>query len=119
MRITIAMAAITLVTTPAMATGSAADGRREFSRCAGCHSVEPAHNGIGPSLAAIVGRKSATAPGYRYSPALQSANITWNDDTLDRFLSDPQGLVHGTKMFGGVPDARQRQNIIAFLDTLK
>jgi cytochrome c2 len=50
---------------------------------------------------------------------MTAAHVTWNDASLDRFLSNPQGLVHGTKMFVSVPDAHQRQDIIAYLDTLK
>ena len=47
------------------------------------------------------------------------AHVTWDNDSLDKFLGNPQGLVHGTKMFVSVPVAQQRQDIIAYLDTLK
>jgi cytochrome c2 len=50
---------------------------------------------------------------------MASAHITWTDETLDRFLSNPQGVVRGTKMFVGVPNERDRQDIIAYLDTLQ
>ncbi len=50
---------------------------------------------------------------------MTSAHITWDDASLDKFLNNPQGLVHGTKMFATVPDTTQRQDIIAYLDTLK
>ena len=76
-------------------------------------------NKIGPSLAGVVGRKSGTAAGYNYSPAMKNANITWDDSTLDKFLAGPAGFVHGTKMFISVPSSTDRQNVIAYLETLK
>jgi cytochrome c len=108
-----------LFAAPAIAVGDAANGQRDFSRCAACHAVQAGHNGIGPSLAAVVGRQSGTAAGYHYSPAMAGAHITWDDASLDRFLTNPQSVVHGTKMFIAVPDAQQRQDIIAYLETLK
>jgi cytochrome c len=50
---------------------------------------------------------------------MKSANITWDDATLDKFLASPNGFVHGTKMFISVPSGTDRQNVIAYLDTLK
>jgi len=50
---------------------------------------------------------------------MAGAHITWDDDSLDRFLANPQNFVHGTKMFASVPDAHQRQDIIAYLNSLK
>lgn len=103
----------------AVAAGSTSDGQRDFGRCAGCHAIQPGHNGIGPSLADIVGHQSGSAPGYNYSTAMAGAHITWDDASLDKFLANPQGVVHGTKMFMAVPNASQRQDIIAYLNTLK
>jgi cytochrome c len=94
-------------------------GEQVFMRCAGCHSTMPGENKIGPSLAGVFGRKSGTEPGYDYSPALKAANITWDAHTLDQFLTNPMANVPGTKMFISVPDATDRQNVIAYLQTLK
>jgi cytochrome c len=55
--------------------------------------------------------------GYSYSP--KNANITWDDATLDKFLASPADVVHGTKMFMNLPSSTDRQNVIAYLDTLK
>src|SRR5207302_799233 len=76
-------------------------------------------NKIGPSLVGVVGRKSGSEPGYNYSPALKAANITWDQKTLDQWLQNPTGDVHGSKMFITVPNAEDRQNVIAYLETLK
>jgi len=52
----------------------------------------------------------------RYSPALKSANIVWNDKTLDEWIEDPQHLIAGNQMtFAGIKDARQRADLLAFL----
>jgi len=90
-----------------------------FARCAACHSTKAGENKIGPSLAGVVGSKSGSEPGYSYSPALKSANITWDEHTLDQFLANPTADIHGTKMFISVPNAADRENVIAYLQTLK
>ena len=52
----------------------------------------------------------------RYSPALKSANIEWNDKTLDEWINDPQHVVPGNQMtFAGIKDAQQRADLLAFL----
>jgi cytochrome c len=103
----------------AEAAGNAAAGEQVFTRCMVCHSTKAGENKIGPSLAGVVGRKSGTAPGYDYSPALKSAGITWNEQELDKYLTNPPADVHGTKMVISVPSAEDRQNVIAYLMTLK
>jgi len=102
-----------------LAAGDPEAGQQVFARCGTCHATDPGVNKIGPSLAGIVGRKSGAVPGYEYSSAMKSANITWDDDSLDKFLAAPAGVVHGTKMFIGVPNSADRQNVIAYLATLK
>jgi cytochrome c len=114
-----AISALVLGASPSLAAGDPAAGQRVFAQCAGCHATAPGVNKIGPSLAGVVGRRSGTEPGYEYSPAMKNANITWDDSTLDKFLASPAGLVHGTKMFISVPSSADRQNVIAYLDTLK
>lgn len=52
----------------------------------------------------------------RYSPALKSANVEWNDKTLDEWIADPQHVEPGNQMaFPGIKDARQRSDLLAFL----
>ena len=105
----------------AHAAGDAAKGSGIFqSQCAMCHGVTPGANGIGPSLAGVYGKPAASvAAGYEYSPALKGANLTWNDATLDNFLTAPQSAVPGTKMpYAGLPDAADRADVIAYLATL-
>ena len=99
------------------ADGNAARGQRVFGACAACHSLQPDQNMTGPSLASLWGRKAGTLPSFdRYSPALKSANVVWNDKTLDEWIEDPQHLVPDNQMtFAGVKDGRQRADLLAFL----
>ena len=103
----------------AKAAGDAAAGEHVFARCIVCHSAKAGENKIGPSLAGVFGRKSGSAPGYNYSPALKSAGITWDEQELDKYLTNPTADIHGTKMVISVPNAEDRQNVIAYLKTLK
>jgi cytochrome c len=104
----------------ALAAGDPVAGQKVFTtHCAMCHATEAGQNKIGPSLAGIVGRKSGTVPGFNFSPAMRNADITWDDTNLDKFLANPTGDVHGTKMFVNLPSESDRQNVIAYLETLK
>jgi hypothetical protein len=71
----------------------------------------------GPSLADLWGRKAGSLPSFnRYSAALKSANVTWDDKTLNKWIKDPQHLVPGNEMtFDGIKDDRQRADLLAFL----
>jgi cytochrome c len=114
------MAALALGSSTSFAAGDAVTGQQVFaSHCSVCHTTEPRVNKIGPSLAGVFGRKSGTEAGFDYSPALKAAAITWDDKTLDQFLQNPGADVHGTKMVVSVPGNDDRQNVIAYLKTLK
>jgi cytochrome c len=114
-----AIAILALGARPGLAGSDPGAGQQVFTKCAVCHATVPGENKIGPSLAGVVGRKSGTAAGYDYSSAMKNANITWDDDTLDKFLAGPAGFVHGTKMFLSIPSRTDRENVIAYLGTLK
>jgi cytochrome c len=118
----LAFAAICMSVVAISSRAEAADpkaGEQVFARCTVCHSNKPGENKIGPSLAGVVGRKSGSVPGYNYSPAMKAANITWDEQELDKFLANPGADVHGTKMTISVPNPEDRQNLIAYLKTLK
>ncbi|PKP94283.1 MAG: cytochrome c family protein [Alphaproteobacteria bacterium HGW-Alphaproteobacteria-15] len=104
----------------AAATDPVAHGKTLFARCAACHSIAPGKNGIGPSLHAITGKASASLTGFAYSPAMQSAGLTWDDATLSVYLENPQGLIKGNRMaFAGLKNPQDRADLIAYLHTLK
>jgi cytochrome c len=99
------------------AEGNPARGQRVFGACAACHSLQPDQNMTGPSLADVWNRKAGSLASFsRYSPALKSASIVWNDKTLDEWINDPQHVVPDNQMaFAGIKDARERADLLAFL----
>ena len=103
----------------AHAQGDAAEGKKTFSHCSACHSTKAGENRIGPSLAGIYGRKSGTEPGFNYSAAVKKLNVTWDEKTLDQWLQGPPKMARGTKMVYSVPDEKDREDLIAYLKTLK
>ena len=103
-------------TASAIAAGDPAKGKEAYAqRCAACHSIE--YNGAGPAHGGLLGRKAGTVPNFAYSAALKASSITWSDETLEKWLSDPEKFIPGQKMWISVPDSAERQNIIAYLRT--
>lgn len=102
-------------------TIAAEDGKQSFNnRCRTCHSINEGDNRQGPSLHGIVGRKAASAEGYgNYSQALKNSNIVWDEQTLDRFIENPDAVVQGHNMrpYAGLPDESERRRIIQYLST--
>jgi cytochrome c len=120
LRVGAAVAALWVVTSHgALAQDAASDGEAIFKRsCAVCHATEAGKNKIGPSLSGIVGSKSAEVPGFAFSDAMKKANLTWDEATLDTYLTDPKALVPGTKMiFVGLKKPDERAALIAYLKT--
>jgi len=79
--------------------GNAARGQRVFNACSACHSLQPNRNMTGPSLADLWNRKAGNLESFsRYSSALKSAGIVWNDKALDEWIKDPQHVVPGNTM---------------------
>ena len=117
--LTASLGGMSLAWLASAATPAGAPTAADFSRCAGCHSTQAGQNKIGPSLAGVFDRPSGSVPGYNYSAAMKNAHLTWDDQTLDKFLQNPGGVVHGTKMFATVPDADTRQRVIAYLKSLQ
>ena len=107
-----------LPASPALtAEGDAALGARAFRACAACHSVEANRNMTGPSLAEVWNRKAGSLASFpRYSDAMKSSGVIWNDETLDAYLKNPAEFMPGNHMtFPVVPDEKARSAIIAFL----
>src|SRR6202040_117463 len=107
----------------AVSPGSAADvetGKAAFKKCALCHTTDAGKNKIGPSLFGVVGRKAGSVDNFNYSEAMKKFEHTWNPETLDSYLADPRAVVPGTKMiFPGIKDEAERDDVIAYLETLK
>lgn len=89
-----------------------------FAMCTSCHSVQPGKNGIGPTLAGIVGSKAGDVPGYAFSDALKKSGVVWTEANLDKWLQGPPKMVPGTKMVMAVPNAEARKAVVDYLKTL-
>jgi cytochrome c len=115
--VAVALAAIAFQSPALAQPGDAIRGQRDFRACAPCHSLEPERNMTGPSLANLWGRKAGSIRSFdRYSDALKSSGIIWDDRALDGWLTDPQRMVPDNDMpFEGIKDDRVRADLLAFL----
>jgi cytochrome c len=96
------------------ADGDVARGEAIYQRCLACHSLE--HNRVGPRHCGLFGREAGSLSGYAYSPAMKKYGVTWNEETLDKFIENPLKTVPGTKMgYAGVKDPQERADLIAYL----
>ena len=112
--------ALSLMALRPVAAADVDAGKEDFKKCALCHTAEAGKNKIGPSLFGVVGRKSASLENYNYSEAMKQFDHTWDPETLDKYLADPRAVVPNTKMiFPGIKDEKERQDVIAYLETLK
>ena len=90
-----------------------------FAACAACHSTDGSQ-GLGPSLKGVYGHQAGTTAGFTFSRAMKNSKVTWDEKSLDAFLTDPQKTIPGNAMpFPGVPDAKQRAEIVDYLKTIQ
>jgi cytochrome c len=94
--------------------GDPVHGKAVFEkRCTGCHAM--AVDREGPRLAGVYGRRAGNIAGFTYSAGLKNSGLTWNDATLEKWLSDPDLMVPDNNMSFSVPKAEERRNLIAYL----
>jgi cytochrome c len=99
---------------PGYQTGDADRGKQLFEkRCTGCHSLD--QNKEGPRLRNVYGRPAGSISTFKYSDALKSAHFTWDDVSLDKWLTDTESLVPDNDMSFHVPKADERADVIRFL----
>ena len=112
-----AAAVLLLAGHAARADGDADHGAQIFKRCGACHTIDKGGpTKIGPNLYGVVGRKSGSIEGFNYSDAMKNSNLTWNEATLNTYLTNPKALVPGNKMaFPGLPNEQDRLDVIAYL----
>jgi cytochrome c len=85
-------------------------------RCSGCHALDADHEG--PRLRGVVGRTAGSVKTFQYSEALKNAKYTWDEATLDKWLSDPDSVVPDNDMSFRVPKPEERAAIISYLKSL-
>lgn len=101
-------------------TADPAAGEKIFAKCMACHTIDQgAANGIGPNLYGTVGEPIGKGKGgFAFSDALSGKGGNWTFDNLDAWLTSPKAFAPGTKMtFAGLPDAKDRANVVAFLNS--
>jgi len=100
----------------APAASMAADGEALFNKnCKTCHSMEPGKHGLGPSLAGIVGKKSASQDFTKYK-ALVGSDIIWDEANISAWIEDPKKIIGKTStMVAKMKDPEDRAAIIEYL----
>lgn len=103
-----------------MAQADVAAGEKDFGKCKACHKLDGT-DGVGPHLNGVVDRAMASVAGFSYSPGMvEHVNDapTWTVEALQEFLTNPKGVVPGTKMsFAGLKDPQDRADLIAYLQS--
>jgi cytochrome c len=91
-------------------------GKKVFNQCRACHVLDKTTNRVGPHLGGVIGRKAGSVEGFSYSDAMKNSGITWDEESLAKYLKDPKGFIAGNKMaFAGVKKDDDLKNLIAYL----
>jgi cytochrome c2 len=71
----------------------------------------------GPPLRGVYGRPAGGVPGFAYSRAFKRVlqDVVWDEQELDRWITDSQARVPGSIMFYTQPDPDIRRKIISYL----
>lgn len=102
-----------------MPPGDRERGRLVFAPCRSCHFTQAqAGHGNGPNLHRIFGKVAGKQAGFAYySAPLKAAQFVWTPELLYAWLEAPMASLKGTTMMSaGVPDARRRADLIAYLE---
>jgi cytochrome c len=106
---------------PLMAQADAKAGADVAKKCLQCHTFDKGGpNKIGPNLFGVIGEDMGQGKGFAFSDALKGKKAKWDVETLNEWLWKPQAFAKGTKMtFVGLPKAKDRADIVAYLESLK
>lgn len=101
-----------------LAAADPAAGEKVFGKCKSCHKLDGS-KGTGPHLDGVMGRPVASVADFAYSDGMKAHGGNWDPEPLQVFLTDPKGVVPGTKMtFDGLKKPEDRANLIAYLQTV-
>ncbi|HJX00360.1 MAG TPA: c-type cytochrome, partial [Terriglobales bacterium] len=81
--------------------------------CGGCHSLD--NDKEGPRLRGVYGRKAGTVSTFKYSDALGKTAVTWDDISLDKWLTDPDKFIPDADMAFHLEKADERTDVVAYL----
>jgi len=109
------VAAVVSTSAPAaaIANGDAYHGEVLYQGCQDCHSLDK--NDVGPRHRGVFGREAGSIPDFDYSDAVRNSGVTWDEANLDKWLTDPQAFLPGSRMFYHLAEAKDRADVIAFL----
>jgi cytochrome c2/sporulation protein YlmC with PRC-barrel domain len=91
------------------------------TQCSACHHFNKGGGTlVGPDLYGVYGTKIASVPGYSFSAALKKHTGDWTAAKLNEWLKSPSTFAPGTYMtFPGLPSEQDRNDVIAYLKSLK
>ncbi|RZO30906.1 MAG: cytochrome c family protein [SAR116 cluster bacterium] len=121
MRFVIAALIVMLSAPIAAQAGDIEAGLKVFKKCKACHVVDKEKNKTGPHLVGIIGRPAASVESFKkYSKAMKESGIVWDAASLDGYLENPKKYLKGGKMaFAGLRKQKDRDNIIAYFESLQ
>lgn len=128
--------AVLALATPALADGDVEAGKKAFTLCKACHSVNPPEGDplvkggkVGPNLYGIIGRQVASVADYALYgdgiKAVGAAGMVWTVEELESYMTEPNVWIKDktgdtsakSKMTGKT--AKNQADIIAFLQSLQ
>lgn len=125
-----ATALVALAAPSALAAGDAAAGQKAFKKCEVCHTVAAGKTKpTGPNLLGVIGRKAGSGD-FKYSDAMQKAaakGLVWDEKSINAYIEDPKKFLAEytgdakamNKMQFSLKNAQEREDIIAYLKSLK
>lgn len=113
----VASSGVVLLGLPTPAEAKLSQGDRLWFQCRACHTLKTGEpHKLGPNLHGVMDARAGTRKGFRYSKALKSSKVVWDDETMDKWIEKPNSVLTGHRMsYVGIRDAKKRAILIEFL----